>query len=149
MFVCIIIIFKEHKLTHGPLGDVVISKWNLQTCYGLDSWALVKLLSDECHYRTPKMIGQHSFRWWLGAIRQQAITWANVDPKLWRHMASVGHNELTSQHILGDWFSIGWPRCHIEANTWRQSFCKWQVQFMHFACMEKIKFWRKIYFNGV
>ena len=35
-------------------------------------------------------------RWiqWLGA-KQQAITWANVYPDLWRHMASLGHNGLT------------------------------------------------------
>ena len=26
---------------------------------------------------------------------QQVITWANVDPDLCRHMASLGHNELT------------------------------------------------------
>ena len=31
----------------------------------------------------------------LGAIRQQAITWANVDPDLCRHMASLGLNELS------------------------------------------------------
>ena len=30
----------------------------------------------------------------LGAVRQQAITWANVDPDLCCHMASLGHNEL-------------------------------------------------------
>ena len=39
------------------------------------------------------MISQHWFRQWLGAVRQQAITLANVD--LCRHVASVGHNELT------------------------------------------------------
>ena len=27
-------------------------------------------------------------------MRQQAITWANVDPDLCRHMMSLGHNEL-------------------------------------------------------
>ena len=27
-------------------------------------------------------------------VKQQAITWANVDPDLCRHMASLGHNEL-------------------------------------------------------
>ena len=31
------------------------------------------------------------FRWWLGAVRQQAITWANVDRYLCRHIASLGH----------------------------------------------------------
>ena len=40
------------------------------------------------------MISQHWFRQWLGAIRQQAITWTNVDPDIFHHMASPGHNEL-------------------------------------------------------
>ena len=31
---------------------------------------------------------------WLGAVRQQAITWSNVDPDLCPHMTSPGHNEL-------------------------------------------------------
>ena len=30
------------------------------------------------------------------AIKQQAITWTNVDPMLWCSMSSVGHNELSS-----------------------------------------------------
>ena len=36
---------------------------------------------------------QHWFRLWLGAVRQQAITWANDDPDLWCHVLSLGHNE--------------------------------------------------------
>ena len=31
----------------------------------------------------------------LGAIRQQAITWANVDPDFCHHMVSLGQDELT------------------------------------------------------
>ena len=31
---------------------------------------------------------------WFGAIKQQTITWANVDPALCCHKASLGHNEL-------------------------------------------------------
>ena len=30
----------------------------------------------------------------FGAVRQQAITWANIDAGLYRHMASLGQNEL-------------------------------------------------------
>ena len=30
----------------------------------------------------------------VGAIRQEAIIWANVDPHLCHHMASLGHNKL-------------------------------------------------------
>ena len=47
--------------------------------------SLVKLPSDECNWILP-MISQHWFRWWLGAVRQQAITWVNVDPDLCRHI---------------------------------------------------------------
>ena len=32
---------------------------------------------------------------WLGAVRQQAITWANVDPNLCHQIASLYHNALT------------------------------------------------------
>ena len=32
--------------------------------------------------------------WCRQAVRQQAITWANVDPGLCRYMASLGYNEL-------------------------------------------------------
>ena len=56
------------------------------------------------------MISQHWFRQWLGAIGQQAITWANVDPDLCRHMVSLGQNELnsifTKTHLPVTYFSI-------------------------------------------
>ena len=52
-----------------------------------------KQSSNECH-KTLVMISQHWFRLWLDAVRQQAITWANVDSDLCRHIASLGHNEL-------------------------------------------------------
>ena len=46
------------------------------------------------------MIGQHWFRSWLPAIRQQAITWAKVDPDLCHQMASLGLNELKKMGSL-------------------------------------------------
>ena len=39
------------------------------------------------------VLNQHYFRSWLGAVRQQAITWVSVDPDLCRHIGSLGHNE--------------------------------------------------------
>ena len=57
--------------------------------------SLVRLLSDEC----PGMLlmpSQYWFRQWLGAVREQAITWANVDLDLCHHMTTLGHNELIS-----------------------------------------------------
>ena len=40
------------------------------------------------------------FRWWLGAIRQQAITWANVDNDDWQIILSLRDNELRLNHAL-------------------------------------------------
>ena len=51
------------------------------------------LMTDDCQ-RTLLMISQHWFRYWFGAVRQQAIAWTNVDLDPCRHMASLGHNEL-------------------------------------------------------
>ena len=42
----------------------------------------------------PLSTSQHWFRWWLGAVRQQVITWANVDPDLCHHRLSLSHNEV-------------------------------------------------------
>ena len=68
--------------TVWSLGDVIVilKVQSPNTCYRLSSWALpVKLLSDENH-RTPLMlISHHWFSWWLDAVWQQAINWANVD----------------------------------------------------------------------
>ena len=36
---------------------------------------------------------------WLGASRQQSITGVVFDPVLWRHMASLGHNELNTGYV--------------------------------------------------
>ena len=40
------------------------------------------------------MVNQYWFRYWFGAVKQQAITWANVDPDLCCHMVSLGHSKL-------------------------------------------------------
>ena len=39
-------------------------------------------------------MSQHWFRWWIGAIKNQAITWANFGSNVYRHMASLGHHQL-------------------------------------------------------
>ena len=60
------------------------------------------------------LISKHWFRWWLDAVRQQAITWANVDPGQYR--------QNRTQWIQSD------MKCH----------CKFQVWFMfylHIAAM--------------
>ena len=69
-----------------------LTHWQLLYWYqGQISWAfLMKLPSCECH-KTSRMIRQHWLRWWLDAIRHQAITWSIVWPtSTGSHMALLG-----------------------------------------------------------
>ena len=62
----------------------------------------VKLPSDECQW-TSLMTGQQQLSqrwWWLGAIKQQAITWGNADPDLCHHVVLLGHNVSTAPHFI-------------------------------------------------
>ena len=34
----------------------------------------------------------HVFSFWLGDVKQQVVTWANINKESWRHMPSPGHN---------------------------------------------------------
>ena len=47
-----------------------------------------------------QLISQHWLSYWLGAVRQQAITWACVYPDLCLHMVLSGHNESTQLCLL-------------------------------------------------
>ena len=47
------------------------------------------------YHKTSRMIIKHRLWLWPGAVRQQAITWANVGQVLGRPMASLGHTELS------------------------------------------------------
>ena len=90
--------FGNIMLTHRPKVDLVaILKAQLSnSLWKIVAWALAKkLLSCECH-RISLMISQCWFRYWLDGVRQQVITWANVDPTPCCHMASLGHVELKS-----------------------------------------------------
>ena len=80
---------------HRAHYDVIVMKCNIRThVTDISVWSvLVTLLSGEC-YITPLMINQHWLRWWLGAVRQHAITWANIDQDLRRPLVSLGHNAL-------------------------------------------------------
>ena len=57
-------------------------------------------------------VSQHRFRWWLGAIRQHIITWANVDPVLCRHGFTKPHwvnhsiNQSNQLEIAKEWWSF-------------------------------------------
>ena len=45
------------------------------------------------------MITPHGFRYWSGALKQQAITWVKGKPDIYRHMASLDNNEISQFEI--------------------------------------------------
>ena len=127
-----------NELTHCPLGIVKVSSPN--TCYGLNSWALlVKLPSCDTSICW--------LRWWLGAIRQQAITSANFDQDLGLFMLLLGRNKLKSIILLmnkTEWGS-SWSTYHQllsnfspiqyhKLDNWnvQESFDLWFTFFPHF-----------------
>ena len=85
-----------------------------------DLW-LEKLSSDECHW-TLLIISQHWFRSWLGAVRHQAITWANVDPDLSCHMPSPRHKMSVRKArsvmtLLGEYHRVSGTWCRNPPST--------------------------------
>ena len=89
-FVCLVLV----ALINWPLGglnEIVDKQISSLFPWLMAELSLVKLPSGECHW-TLLMTTQHWFRWWLGAIRQEAITWANVNPD--RFISSYGFSRL-------------------------------------------------------
>ena len=81
-------------VTCWTLGDMEVDSQVCFSIYKLIFWAHpAKLDSDEWR-RKPLMMSQHWFRQRLGALRQQPIAWAKVDPDLCRHWASLDHNGI-------------------------------------------------------
>ena len=58
-------------------------------------------------------------QYWLGVVRHRAITWANVDPDLCRHMASLGRSELIPDigKFLRDFVGFFLMTSHIHRNV--------------------------------
>ena len=122
----------------------------------------VKLLLDECHW-TLLIISQHWIRQWLGAVRLQTITWANVDSDPFGRIVSLGinyilillgiwnANVILCMHMFvwlfrrnGDWWLYGWFRISGENLNipskyhqfrWRYRVCRWKISVLSSLCM--------------
>ena len=100
---------------HIMLADDLMTRWFNPLAPGRFEWnfrsVIIKLISvigawgisSEIAIRwmpfhlTWLAISQLWFRQWLGAVRQQAITWANVDPELHHHMPPLAHNNCDNK----------------------------------------------------
>ena len=82
-------------LTHWPLGNVaiILNVW----FWNIFQW-LVSMYF-QCHI---VMISQYWFRSWLGAVMQQAVTWANVKT-IWHPMSSLCLNDLMGLTYQKTW----------------------------------------------
>ena len=89
-------LYKVGGLSHRGTNSLARALWDaaqilrrviFKLLSRIGSFSIFKLLPDEYH-KTASIISQHSFRYWLGVISQQAITWTNVDQvydDIWRH----------------------------------------------------------------
>ena len=99
-------------ITHWPLGrsnsksiifTLIIQNRSLDTHCELALMWLPRNATDE------KSTLVKAMAWYL--VREQAITYANVDLELWCHMASMGHNEW-KQTLMQ------WQYCKSKRYTW-------------------------------
>ena len=136
-----------HWLTHWPLGDLDANleiQFSSLLYWLVHSELLLIRPSDE-QYRTLLMISQYRFRQWLGAIRQQAITWANVDPDLCRRMECwprsmsqyvvirpqwVNHHFTSHDKLESWWYPISlklWENCLSSYDTLHENAPKYFI----------------------
>ena len=98
-----------------------------------DGWGISSGTGLRCH-STSLTISQLWFKWWLGAVRQQAIAWANVDS--WaRSLSSYGIKRpqcvYTPQDTIFHMFDSYFYICkHLILITLSQSFL-WALFFGH------------------
>ena len=120
-------------------GLVTLTDWpwemwqlSVNTCSRV---VLVILLSSKCHWVLFDYLSTlvQDFRYWIGAVRQQAITWASVDPDLCFRMSSSGHrlSYIVFTGINSVTITIIWRKC--ENGTW----CFPKV----LSCFEHLWFW--------
>ena len=84
----------KQSLTHlVPVSCEITIQVHFTNSFGESLSFPLQLVLGEYH-RAP-LISQHWFRLWLGAVRQKAVPWTIGSPELYRHIASLFHNELT------------------------------------------------------
>ena len=96
--------FQEiNTITHWSLGNTQTSveKWFANANFGKYTWWFS---NGTDLWWMPGLSGQHWFMLGLGAVRQQAITWTNVEQDLFYHMSTWGNNELIANSCM-EWRS--------------------------------------------
>ena len=76
---------KSLRIINVAIASPVTLRWQIPRQHEITSmWIAQDITGDKSTL----------VRLWLGAVRQQAISWTNIVSGRCRHMASLGHNEL-------------------------------------------------------
>ena len=81
---------------------------------------LISLIDDwgiwpQMNATGPLMISQHWFRQWLRAVRQQAITWSNVEPYIYVAISQSVNSLRPSDAYMRQWSNHHWFRLWLVA----------------------------------
>ena len=91
--------------TSQEVNAMTSQQYGCHIVWGLISWVFKSTWPcNECQ-RTWLMLSQHWFRLQVGAVKQQAITWTNVDPVPCHHKVSPGHY-VSTQWVLNNMATI-------------------------------------------
>ena len=105
----------------------------------------IKFMGTSCEIdikwmpQTPLMTSQHWFRQWLGAVRQQASAWANVDPDLCCQMASLVPIELKMFFFLMSFIFIPQDKFHAFISDNNMNFVACEAYFL--PVLIQISYW--------
>ena len=72
-------------------GNLIQEIFNI--ILAIDGWSISCEIALKWMSLDHIMFSQHWSRWWFDTIREQAITWTNVDLYLGWYMAYIDHNE--------------------------------------------------------
>ena len=87
------------------------------------TWLTAVFRSDQSQYWlrcTCNCTSQHWVKKWYGAIRQEAITWSDVDPDPYCYVASLGHNVLIISRPIKS-------LCSLTEQRWSTLFSKYML----------------------
>ena len=90
-------------LINNQLGDGAVKLMIFELVSRISSLSISLEIVRRWMRQTSLIIYQNWFMYWLGAARQQAIAWDDVDPDLCHHMASLGHPSWENTPFRGFW----------------------------------------------
>ena len=138
---------------------VVLNIWFSNSFYRIIMYNCCENVLSCKYHSTLLMIYPHWFTEWLGAVRQQFISYANVDADLCHHMTLQDHHSMKPRdaymrrqprtslvqmacRLLGDKPLSDSVLEYCQLNPWEQTSVKFASKFkhFHFVCENRCHF---------